>query len=93
MREFDFEVKHIKGKENKVVDALNRRTHQVYEITVNQPEGDLLSRIKIASINDVEYRNLLNKLSIEEVNLNGIEFKIERKGLIWLKEEYTCLML
>ena len=71
LSDFDFEVKHIKGKENKVADALNQRTHEVYEITVSHPKGDLLSRIKIASINDVEYRNLLNKLSIEEVNLNG----------------------
>ena len=49
------------------------------------PEGDLLSRIKIASINDVEYGNLLNKFPIEEVNLNGTEFKIDQKGLIWFK--------
>ena len=62
LSEFDFEVKHIKGKENKVADALNRRTHEVYEVTVSQPEGDLFSRIKITSINDAEYGNLLNKL-------------------------------
>ena len=37
LSEFDFEVKHIKGKENKVVDALSRRTHEVYEIIVIQP--------------------------------------------------------
>ena len=45
----------------------------------------MLSRIKIASINDVEYGNLLNKLLTEEVNLNGTEFKIDQKGLIWFK--------
>ena len=28
--EFDFEIKHIKGKENKVVDALNRKVHQMH---------------------------------------------------------------
>ena len=49
------------------------------------PEGDLLSRIKIASINDVEYENLLNKLLTEELNLNGTYFKIDQKGLIWFK--------
>ena len=77
LSEFDFQVKHIKGKENKVVDALIRRTHEVYEITVSQPEGDLLSRIKIASIHNAEYWNLLNKLLTEEVNLNGTKFKVE----------------
>ena len=57
----------------------------MYEVTASQPEGDLLSRIKIASFNDAEYGNLLNKLLIEEVNLNGIEFKVDQKGLIWFK--------
>ena len=29
LSEFDFEVKHIKGKENRVADALSRRAHEV----------------------------------------------------------------
>ena len=28
--EFDFEIKHIKGKENKVVDALNRKVQEMH---------------------------------------------------------------
>ena len=28
--EFDFEIKHIKGKENKVVDALRRKVHEIH---------------------------------------------------------------
>jgi hypothetical protein len=30
LREFDFEVRYIKGKENKVVDALRRRVHGLF---------------------------------------------------------------
>ena len=60
LSEFNFEVKHINGKENKVVDALNRRTHEVYEITMSRPESDLLSRVKTTSEHDAEYLNLLN---------------------------------
>ena len=37
LSEFYFEVKHIKGKENRVADALNRRNREVYEITMSQP--------------------------------------------------------
>jgi hypothetical protein len=29
LSEYDFDIKHIKGKENKVVDALSRRVHLV----------------------------------------------------------------
>ena len=85
LSEFDFEVKHIKGKENKVADALNRRTYKVYEITMSQPEDDMLGRIKIVGIHDAEYGNLLNKLWTEEVNLNGTEFRVDQKGIIWFK--------
>ena len=85
LSEFDFEVKHIKGKENRVVDALSRRTHEVYEITMSQPESDIMNRIKATSIHDVEYENLLNKLLKDEVNLNGTEFKVDEKELIWFK--------
>ena len=71
LSEFDFNVNHIKGKENRVADVLNRWTHEVYEITMSQPESDLLRRIKTTNIHDVEYENLLNKSLKGEVNLNG----------------------
>ena len=71
LSEFDFEVKHIKGKENKVDDALSRRTHGIYEINMSQLESHLRNRIKTTSIHDIEYMNLWNKLLKDEVNLNG----------------------
>jgi hypothetical protein len=30
LSKYDFEIKHIKGKENQVVDALSRRAHEVF---------------------------------------------------------------
>ena len=68
-----------------MADALSQRTHEVYEITMIQPESDLVNIIKLANIHDVEYENLLNKLLKDEVNLNGKEFKVDQKGLIWFK--------
>ena len=52
---------------------------------MSQPKSDPMSKIKTASIHDAEYENLLNKLLRNEVNLNGKEFKVEQKGLIWFK--------
>ena len=45
MCEFDFEIKHIKGKENKVVDALNRNVHEMHVASLsisNQIRGNKL---------------------------------------------------
>jgi hypothetical protein len=55
LSKFDFEVRHIKGKENKVVDALSRRIHALFEIIISREESDIEKRIKAASNNDEKY--------------------------------------
>ena len=39
--EFDFEIKHIKGKENKVVDAHNRKVHEMHVASLSTFQSDL----------------------------------------------------
>jgi hypothetical protein len=41
LSKFNFEVRHIKGKENKVVDALSRRVHGLFEINASGSESNL----------------------------------------------------
>ena len=43
--EFDFEIKHIKGKENKVVDALSRKVHEIHVETLSIWKSDLRQQI------------------------------------------------
>ena len=52
---------------------------------MSQLKSDMRSRIKTTIIHDVEYENLLNKLLKDKVNLNGTEFKVDQKGLIWFQ--------
>jgi hypothetical protein len=33
--EYDFDIKHIKGKENKVVDAISGRVHKLHATTIS----------------------------------------------------------
>jgi hypothetical protein len=35
LSEYDFDIKHIKGKENKMVDALNKRVHELHDTTIS----------------------------------------------------------
>jgi hypothetical protein len=62
LRKFDFEVRHIKGKENKVEDALSRRVHGLFEINVSRTESDLKQRIRTTSINDENYTKIVAEL-------------------------------
>ena len=39
--EFDFEIKHIKGKENKVADALNRKMQEMHVASLSIFQSDL----------------------------------------------------
>ena len=48
LSEYHFELKHTKGKENKVADALSRRIHMIYEVTLSQTIADLHERIREA---------------------------------------------
>ena len=43
--EFDFEIKHIKGKEKKVVDALNRKMQEMHVASLIFCQSDLRQQI------------------------------------------------
>jgi hypothetical protein len=45
LSEYEFEIEHNKGKENKVVYALNRRVHPINATIINMHSVDLKSRI------------------------------------------------
>ena len=45
LSEYDFVIKNIKGKENKVVDALNRRTHLMHVRAISMHQSYLKSII------------------------------------------------
>jgi hypothetical protein len=46
LSEFDFEIKHIKGKENKVVDALSRSMKTIHLAAVSTCETDVKERVQ-----------------------------------------------
>ena len=86
LSDFNFEVRHIKDKENKVADALSRRIHGINQMMLSQTKSDLLDKVKVASTQDADYSKLLNEIQNTKVNLNGTAFKIDQKGLIWFKD-------
>jgi hypothetical protein len=82
LSEFDFEVRHIKGKENKVADALSRRVHGLFEINISRAESDLEQRIRMTGINDGNYTKVMEELQNSTANSEKPDLSIDKKGLL-----------
>ena len=50
LSEYDFEIKHLKGKENQVANALSTRDHEVHIATINRYKTNMKDQI-IATTN------------------------------------------
>jgi hypothetical protein len=53
--EYNFDIKHIKGKENKFVDGLSRRLHIMHATTVSMHQSDLKIKILDVFVTDQHY--------------------------------------
>jgi hypothetical protein len=62
MCEYDFDIKHIKGKENKVANALSRKVHKLHATTISMYRTEIKDRILEAGNVDLQYRGLVAKL-------------------------------
>jgi hypothetical protein len=51
-------IKHIRGKENKVVDALNRRMHEMHATTISMYQTYLCDKILEVSKSDLCYMDI-----------------------------------
>jgi hypothetical protein len=64
--EYDFDIKHIKGKERKVADALSRKVHDLHASAISMYKIDIKDRILEARNADLQYRDLIAKLQQSE---------------------------
>jgi hypothetical protein len=62
LSEYDFDIKHIKGKENKVVDALSRRVHEMHATTISMYKSYLSEIILEVSKSDQRYVDIKENL-------------------------------
>jgi len=62
LSEYDFQIKHIKGKENKVADALSCHANVVYMTASSIYETDLEENIRTTVEKDDKYKVLKQKI-------------------------------
>jgi hypothetical protein len=87
LRKFDFEVRHMKGKENKVANSLSRRVHGLFEINISRVESDLKQRVRTVGINDEDYTKIMTQLQNNTTNSDKLYLSIDKKGLLQFKNK------
>ena len=65
--EYDFDIKHIKGKENKVVDALGRKIHVMHVVVINTNTSYLKDKIIEATVIDGIYQQVKKGLQQQKI--------------------------
>ena len=83
--EFDFEIKHIKGKENKVVDALSRKVQEMHMASLSIFQSDLRHRIVNHTVEDELYVQIKDKLQQQSLEKKFEGYKLEEDGLLTYK--------
>ena len=86
LSKYHFDLNHIKGKENKVDDALSRRTHMIYEVNLSQTNSDLHERIRTTNKFDPFYVEILNKVQEDRLFQQQKEYKVDESGLLWSRD-------
>ena len=85
LSEYDFDMKHIKGKENKVVDALSRRVHLMHATTISMHDSDLKRWILDVVVIDQHYLQVKESLQQENVQKKIKEYEMKGDGLFMHK--------
>ena len=85
MSEYDFDIKHIKGKENKVVDALSRRVHLMHAMVIIMHRSDLKRIILDVVVTDQHYLQVKEILQQENVQQKIKEYEMKEDGLLMHK--------
>jgi hypothetical protein len=85
--EYDFDIKHIKGKENKVVDALNRKVHELHATAISMYRTEIKDRILDAANVDLQYKRLVAKIPQCEGPQTQESYTLGTSGLLLYKNK------
>eukprot|EP00253_Pinus_taeda_P021805 PITA_21805 len=83
---FDFKIKHLKGKENRVADALSRKVQCLCELSVSKWQNTLFDKIKSTTNQDVEYQQLKQQVqqSVNEKLQQG--YTLDSAGMLYFNK-------
>ena len=85
MCDIDFEIKNIKGKENKVADALNRKVHEMHMASLSIFQSELRQHIINHTTEDEMYVQIKDKLQQQSLENKHEGYKLEEDEILTYK--------
>ena len=85
LSEYDFEIKHIKGKENQVANALNRRAHEVHIAAMSMYRTDLKEKIVATTNLDQHYVRIKEALQQGNFQQKFNYYELKEDGILMYK--------
>ena len=79
LSEYDFEIQHIKGKENKVADSLSRNARLNFVVANNTYKTDLEEQLEEGIGQDKNYRKLQAKVRENLIESLSIGYSLKKK--------------
>ena len=80
--EYDFDIKHIQGKENKVADALSRKMHVMHVAAISTGKSDLRDKILEAVTTDEHYQQVKDGLQQQKVPQKFYKYRLVEDGIL-----------
>jgi hypothetical protein len=85
--EYNFYIKHIKGKENFFLDALSRRVHDLHATPISMYQTDIKGINLEATNADLQYMELVAKLQQGNMPQKVENYKLEIDGTLMYKNK------
>jgi hypothetical protein len=86
LSEYDFDIKHVRRKENKVVDAVNRRVNEIHATTINMYKLDLCDRILEVAKSDLCYVDI-KKILQQGMSQEFEGYKLRGDGILMYRSK------
>ena len=71
LSEYDFEIRHVKGKENIVENALRQQQNEMHSVLVSEYESEFKNLLKTMSNSDDQYKKMTEICKHRTVGTEG----------------------
>jgi hypothetical protein len=85
LSEYDFEIKHIKGKENQVADTLDKRVHEIHIESISMYKNDPKDKIIATKHSYQKYLKIKETLHQGSLQHKFKYYELKEDGILMYK--------